>query len=129
CRNAGQRRVRRAARAPPPAGKAVEGPAGGTLKSLRERRKLKPEELAKTPVAATLANGALWAWVRIDPESSAFDRGTALRKALAPLLQESPAELAIALYGSASARAAAAPQAAYVAWINGSPLPTRKKKS
>jgi leucyl aminopeptidase len=112
-----------------PPGKALEGAAVATLKSVLGRKKLKPEELAKTPVAANLPDGALCAWVRMDPARSAFERGTALRKALAPLLEESPRELTIALYGNPAARAAAAPLAAYAAWVNGSVLPMRKKKN
>jgi leucyl aminopeptidase len=111
-----------------PAGRTLEGPAAATLQSLLDRRKLKPEELAKTPVAATLAGGNLCAWVRLDPARPVFERATALRKALALLLEESPKELAIALYGDGPSRAAAAPHAAYAAWVNGALLPTRKKK-
>lgn len=111
-----------------PAGKGFDGPAVAALKSLLERRRLKPEDLAKTPVAANLANGVLCAWVRFDPARPVFERATALRKALAPLLEESPGELTIALYGSPELRAAAAAQAAYAAWVNGTSLPLRKKK-
>jgi leucyl aminopeptidase len=112
-----------------PPGKALEGPATATLKSLLDRRKLKPEDLSKTPVTANLANGALCAWVRFDPTRTVFERATAMRKALAPLLEESPAEVTIALYGSAETRAAAAAPAAYAAWVNGAAMPMRKKKN
>src|SRR5581483_6503787 len=107
-------------------GKALAGPALETLKSLLERRELKPEELAKTPVSANLANGILCAWVKFDPSRSAFEQGTALRKALAALLEESPAEVTIAVYDR-DPRAAAI--AAYAAWVNGAALPARKKKA
>src|SRR5581483_2810173 len=109
-----------------PAGRALAGPALETLKSVLERRKLKPEELAKTPVSASLANGALCAWVKFDPSRSAFEQGTALRKALAALLEESPAEVTIAVYDR-DPRAAAI--AADAAWVNGAALPARKKKA
>ena len=113
-----------------PPGKAVDGPGAATLKSLLERRKLKPEELSKTPVAAMLPGGALCAWVRLDPARSAFERGTALRKALALLLEESPRHLAIVVTGADSGtRDSAAVQAAYAAWVNGAMLPARKKKN
>jgi leucyl aminopeptidase len=112
-----------------PPGKALEGPAVASLKSVLERRKMKPEDLAKTPVSANLSNGALCAWVRFDPSRPAFENGTALRKALAPLLEESPAEVSIALYGSAETRASAAALAAYAAWVNGAAMPTRKKRN
>ena len=112
-----------------PPGKGLEGPGVEALKSVIERRKLKPDDLAKTPVAATLANGTLCAWVRHDPARTAFERGTAMRKALAPLLEENPTELGIVVYGTAEARAAAAPLAAYAAWVNGAVLPARKKKN
>jgi leucyl aminopeptidase len=111
-----------------PPGKSLEGPGAATLKSLLERRKLAPEDLSKTPVAATVPGGALCAWVRLNPASAAFDRGTVLRKALAPLLEESPRELALVLLGAENVRRQTAPEAAYAAWVNGAALPSRKKK-
>jgi leucyl aminopeptidase len=66
--------------------------------------------------------------VRLDPARSAFDRGTALRKAIAPLLEETPRELAVVLLGDAAARRQGAREAAYVAWVNGAPSPSRKRK-
>jgi hypothetical protein len=44
---------------------------------------------------------------------------------LQPLLAEDPREIAIALFGDPQARAAAAPHAVYVAWVNGARLPRR----
>ena len=111
-----------------PPGKSLEGPGAATLRSLLARRKLAPEELSKTPVAATLPGGALCAWARLDPASTAFERGTVLRKALAPLLEESPRELALVLLGPENVRHRTAPEAAYAAWVNATHMPSRKKK-
>jgi leucyl aminopeptidase len=110
-----------------PSGKSIEGPGASTLKSLLERRKLKPDELTSTPVSANV-DGALCAWVRHDASRTAFQRNTALRKALALLQEESPRELAIVLQGDPETRNRAAGEAAYAAWVSGVRLPSRKKK-
>jgi leucyl aminopeptidase len=92
------------------------------------RRKKKPDELAKSPIAADLPQGALAVWIMLDPAKSVFERQTALRKAIALALAEKPAELAIAVVGTAAQRRVAAELATYAAWVNGAQLPVRKKK-
>jgi leucyl aminopeptidase len=92
------------------------------------RRGRKAVDLASTPVATDLPGGGIACWVMIDGSRSAFDRQTTMRKAVQALLGEHPRELAIALFGSAAQRAASAPLAVYVAWVNGVRLPQRKKK-
>ncbi|MEW6312799.1 MAG: leucyl aminopeptidase family protein [Pseudomonadota bacterium] len=99
-----------------------------TLISLLKRRDMKADELAKSPLAATLPHGGLCAWVMLDGKAGAFERHTVLRKALALLLEEKPKILSVAVYGSAAERAAAAELAVYGAWLNGAALPQRKKK-
>ena len=103
-------------------------PALDRLRAALERRDMKAEELAKTPVTVTLAGGGLCSFVMLDGGKSAFDRQSVLRKAMAPLMEEQPLELVLGLFGSAEARRENAREALYVAWLNGARLPTRRKK-
>jgi leucyl aminopeptidase len=99
------------------------------LQGALKRRKKKLEELAKSPLVTQAGDGALVAWVMDAGDKSVFERQTLLRKGLQPLLAENPAEITVAVYGDAAARAAAAGIAVYAAWVNGARLPQRKKKS
>jgi leucyl aminopeptidase len=99
------------------------------LRAALARRRMKPGELAKSGVTGELAHGAAVSWVMLDAAASGFEQVSAMRKALAPLLAEQPAELAIAVAGNATQRRAAAELALYCAWVNGVRLPERKKKS
>jgi leucyl aminopeptidase len=96
------------------------------LSVLLSRRKMKVEEISGTPVSANLANGALCAWVRIDPIKSVFEQQVSMRKALQLLLEENPSEISVIVYGDSRERRKAAQLALYAAWINGSLLPSRK---
>lgn len=102
-------------------------PYRATLEATLARNKKKFADLAKAPLSATAANGALVAWVMIDPEKSMFERQTAMRKAVMALLGEYPADLAIAVLGDAHEREASSSLAVYTAWVNGAKLPERKK--
>ena len=93
------------------------------------RRKKKPADLAKSPIASDLRHGGLAVWVTYEAGKSVFERQTLLRKAVQMLLAENPAEVTIAVYGEDDDRRAAAELALYVAWINGARLPQRKQKS
>jgi leucyl aminopeptidase len=83
----------------------------------------KADELAKQALALELPGGCLSVWLRLDAAKPAFDWHTHLRQALKPLLDEQASEIEIAVYGDEAFRARAAAAAAYVAWINGAPLP------
>ena len=96
------------------------------LSTLLSRRKMKAEEIKEMPVSANLANGALCAWVRIDPVKSVFEQQVSMRKALQLLLEENPSEINIIVYGDSSEKRKAAQLALYAAWINGPLLPSRK---
>jgi leucyl aminopeptidase len=98
------------------------------LQAALERRKKTLSDLRKSPITTDL-QGTLVSWLVDDGDRVTFKRYTVMRKAIQPLLSESPAELAIALFGMAEAKAAAAEAAVYVAWLNGVRLPERKKKS
>ena len=103
-----------------------DAPAQAFLRAALGRRGVQPAGLAKKPVTLELPNGALSAWLRLDEQHSVFQWQALLRQAIKPLLDEHPAELHIAVYGDESFRVRAARSAAYVAWINGSPLPSWK---
>jgi leucyl aminopeptidase len=98
------------------------------LEAALERRRKKFEDLAKASITTTLAEGALVSWMIDDESRSTFERQSAIRKALQPLLAEHPRELTIALSGDAKANRSVAPLAVYAAWVNGARLPTRKKQ-
>lgn len=92
---------------------------------LLKRRDAKIEELAKSPAVADLPDGARAALVMVAAGASRFDRLTALRKAVVPLLDEAPKALAILPQGVDDDALA---DALYVALVNGVPLPAQKKK-
>ncbi|MCS6787123.1 MAG: leucyl aminopeptidase family protein [Thiobacillaceae bacterium] len=93
-----------------------------------QRRGSKAQELAKKPVAVELPGGCLSSWVRLDPQADPYTRHTRLRQALQPLLEERPRSLHIAVYGPDAFRVLAARAAVYTAWLNGCPLPSRKRE-
>jgi leucyl aminopeptidase len=92
------------------------------------RRGKQPDSLAKAPLVLELPGGCLSAWLRLDEKLDVFAWHSLLRKAMQTLLDERPAALAVAVFGPAEFRARAARVAAYVAWLNGTPLPTWKSE-
>ncbi len=103
-------------------------PALERLRAALRRRDMKAEELAKTPVTVPLSGGGLASFLMLDGGKSAFDRQSLLRRAMAPLMEEQPRALTLALFGSAEVRRENAREALYVAWVNGARLPTRRRK-
>lgn len=103
-------------------------PGEQVLLDLLQRRDVSLSHIAETPVSANLQNGTLYSWAMVDFDKSLFDRQTVLRKALQLLLEEHPAEIHIAIYGSATHRRQLAELAVYIAWINGAVLPVRKQR-
>lgn len=111
-----------------PAGTPLEQlPLHQTLGQALRRRRKKAADLAKAPLAAETAEGALAVWVMPDPQHTVFAQHTLLRKALMPLLAEAPESIAIIVLGPATARRLLSERAAYVALINAIRLPQRKK--
>ncbi len=84
---------------------------------------------ATGPTVVQLATGQLLAWVEVDPAASPFDRHTALRRAVAPLLAEHPARIDISLHGTDDARRRLAADAVYAVAVNAAPLPAFKRVS
>jgi len=103
-------------------------PAADVLEALLARRSMKAKELAKTPLTGNLRDGALAAWVMLDPKKSEFELQSIVRGALQSLLTENPRELALAVLGETAQRQRAAQIALYSAWVNGAALPERKQK-
>jgi len=110
-----------------PAGKSLPAdlPELAFWQSLLKRKDSKIEELAKSSVVADLPDGTRAALVMIDAEKPRFERLTALRKATMLLLDEAPKTLCILPLGVG---ADTVQDAAYVALVNGVPLPAQKKK-
>ena len=103
-------------------------PHGDLLAAVLKRRSMKANELAKSPISANAAGGVLVAWVMLDFKKDTFTLQTQVRKGLQLLLEEHPKELGVVVTGDESQRKQAAELAVYAAWVNGSPLPVRKKK-
>ncbi len=108
--------------------KKYDIPGENTLKKLLERRDMKLSKISEVSVSGNLDNGALCAWVMIDLDQPIFNQQTCIRKAVQLLLEESPAEIHIAVYGNTSQKSIFAELAIYAAWVNGAALPVRKKK-
>jgi leucyl aminopeptidase len=107
-----------------PADKDLLGAA--ILNTLLTRRGMQPAELAETPLAGETGHGGLAVWVMLDASANTFEQHTVLRKAVQLLLNEKPAEISIAVVGSAKQKQQAAEMAAYVCWVNATPMPSRK---
>ena len=111
-----------------PAGTPLQQlPLHATLGQALQRRRKKAADLAKAPLAAETADGALAVWVLPDPRQTVFEQHTLLRKALAPLLAEAPESIGIVVLGRAAVRRLLGERAAYVASVNAVQLPQRKK--
>jgi leucyl aminopeptidase len=104
-------------------------PFSEALDAKLKRTNKKYSDLLKTALITDLPNGAVASWVVIDNDLSAFKRHTLLRKAVKPLLDETPTALSIAVYGVDAVRQQAAKDAFYVAAVNAAELPERKGKS
>ncbi|BCT68542.1 leucyl aminopeptidase family protein [Nitrosospira sp. NRS527] len=96
------------------------------LETLLSRRKIQLGEITGNPVAANIESGSLCVWVAVDLSKSVFEQQTSIRKAVQLLLEETPAEINLAVYGDDGQRRAFAHLAIYAAWINGPVLPSRK---
>ena len=84
------------------------------------------QSLGITPVTLDLPNGGIATFVLLGSKLSMFQKHTLLRKALKPLLDESPETLAICVFGDESTREAHACAAYYVATVNAAQLPNHK---
>lgn len=97
------------------------------LQSKLKRTKTEFKELAKSPSIVDLPNGGVASFVMVKDELNTFQRHALLLKAIKPLLDEQPEQLAIVLYGSEDVRKTNACAAYYVATVNSVDLPNYKK--
>lgn len=104
-------------------------PFSEALDAKLKRTNKKYSDLLKTALITDLPNGAVASWIALDTELSAFKRHTLLRKTVKPLLDENPAALTIAVYGTDAERQQAAKDAFYVAALNAAELPEFKGKN
>ncbi|MCP5276821.1 MAG: leucyl aminopeptidase family protein [Thiobacillus sp.] len=110
-----------------PAGAEWYGaPHADAAQAALKRREKEPGDLGRQALTMELEGGCLSVWVRLDEARDAFDWHTRLRQALKALLDEQPDGIEIALYGSPEFCRRAGRAAAYVAWLNGTPMPTWK---
>ncbi len=86
------------------------------------------KDCAKTPLLVELPNGSVASVVILGDKLSMFQQHTLLRKAVKPLLDETPESLAICVFGTEMEREAHACAAYYVTTVNATELPSRKKE-
>jgi len=106
-----------------------EMPGSAELKAVMERRDLKIDALAKSPVAVQLSGGTLAIYAMLKSDASTFEAHEGVRKALALLTAEHPKALTLAVFGDEAFKARAAEAAVYTALVNAVPLPSRKSKT
>ncbi len=112
---------------PAPSGRrlpaALSGPLRVALQMWMKRRDVPLAKLADQVCVLEVDGGTLVSLCWIDARASAFKRGTALRKALAPLLAEHPQALTLAVEGL---NARDLELAVYATLVNAAALPQRK---
>ncbi len=86
------------------------------------------KDCAKTPLLVELPNGGVASVVILSDKLSMFQKHTLLRKAVKPLLEETPSSMAICVFGDDTTREAHACAAYYVLSVNAAELPSRKKE-
>ena len=104
-------------------------PGSPELKAVMQRRALKVDALAKSPVAVQLPGGTLAVVAMLKVDASTFEAHELVRKGLALLLAEHPKSLTLAVTGDATFKAHVSEAAVYAALVNAAPLPSRKSKT
>ena len=94
-----------------------------------KRTQGKLEDAKKSPVLVELPNGGLLSMVILGDKLSTFQQHTLLRKAIKPLFDETPASIAIGVFGDEATKEAYACAAYYVTTVNAAELPSRKKEN
>jgi leucyl aminopeptidase len=115
---------------PPVSGKRLPPELPAEVRALVQavlvRRDLAPAALLAEGCMVQDSAGVLYSLTVAMPGASVFDQGVALRKALAPLLAEHPAELAIAWLAMHEESATRIALAVFVGLVNSAALPQRK---
>ena len=104
-------------------------PFQASLDAKLKRSQTEFKDCAKTPLLVELPNGGVASVVILGEKLSMFQQHTLLRKAVKPLLDETPASIAICVFGTELEREAHACAAYYVTTVNAAELPTRKKEN
>ena len=92
-----------------------------------KRAQGKLEDAKKSPILVELPNGGLLSVVILGDKLSTFQQHTLLRKAVKPLLEETPTSIVIGVFGDEATKEAYACAAYYVTTVNAAELPSRKK--
>ena len=98
------------------------------VRGVLQRRGKEAASLAKSPLTLELPGGCLSSWLRLEPGRDTHAWHASLRTALKPLLGEHPGRIDLCVYGDEAFRRRAGEAAAYVAWLNGAPLPAWKSE-
>ncbi len=102
-------------------------PFNQELNSKLSRSNSEYKDLCKTAITIDLHNGSIGSFVALDQKSNLFQRHTLLRKAIKPLLDEQPSDIAICVFGNDSNCETNACAAYYVATVNAIELKNYKK--
>jgi leucyl aminopeptidase len=102
-------------------------PFQASLDAKLKRSQTEIKDLAKIPLLVELPDGGVASVVVLGDELSIFQKHTLLRKAVKPLLDETPESIAICVFGDDETREANACAAYYVTTVNAAELPSRKK--
>ena len=108
--------------------KSSKFPFEALLKNKLKRLGKKIDDLTKNSVTTELDNGSIISWVAWNNDLSVFKLHTLLRKSLAILLKENPAEISISFFGAANNNQWIE-SSAYVALANSQSLPDLKKSA
>ena len=103
-------------------------PDGDLLRATLARRQIDADELSSEPQLANSPAGGLRVWLMLDPAKSTFENQSLLRQGIAILLDEEPVTVNLIISPKIAEADWAAELAAYVALVNGTPLPSRKQK-
>lgn len=109
-----------------PSTRPTNMPFSQILDQKLKRNDMKFSELSKTPLSSDLPNGGIASWVVLETKFNSFQRHTLLRKAVKPLIDEKPQEMAVVVYGGDKVRHDAATDSVYVTLLNAVELPERK---
>ena len=108
--------------------KTSQFPFEAILKNKLKRLGKKIDDLTKNPITSELDNGSIISWVACDNDLSVFKIHTLLRKSLAVLVKENPAEISISFFGAANNNQWIE-SSTYVALANSQSLPDLKKSA
>ena len=103
-------------------------PFQASIDAKLKRSQTEFNDCAKTPILVELPNGSVVCVVILNDKLSMFQQHTLLRKAVKPLLNECPTNIAICVFGDDAAREAHACAAYYVTTVNAAELPSRKRE-